>query len=304
MIKKAEVGQTNTIKKMWNQCFPQEEESYIDYYFDEVYKPDNTIILIDNGIVQSSLQRIPHEMMFNNRVIRTSMIVGVTTLPQYQKQGNMKKLMSVVMDEIEHQELITLVQAYNPSLYESYGFKMIYNHKEATFTRNLIEKISNDGCSYDIRSEDMLQLYATFVKRFNGYYIRDVENFNQLKKEISAQRGKILGYYNEKGQLQAYATCLFTNKEVVMEEIIYLNSLALTKLINLGLQIRSVVKVHTSEVEDLRIIYPGVEVSDYGFTMARVNDYDLFNRLYQVQSKTIEEAFTSSGKPLYMNEFY
>ncbi|MEG0238947.1 GNAT family N-acetyltransferase [Anaerorhabdus sp.] len=304
MIKKVESGQTNTIKKMWYQCFPQEEEKYIEYYFDEIYKPENTVILIENGIVQSSLQRIPHEMMFNNRVIRTSMIVGVATLPQYQKQGNMKKLMQVAIDEIEHQELITCIQAYNPALYEPYGFKMVYNHKETTFTRNHVQKISNEGCSYNVSSEDMLQLYATFVKRFNGYYIRDVKNFNQMKKESAAQGGKILGYYNEKGHLQAYAVCLFTNKEVVMEECIYLNSLALTKLINLALQIRGIVKVHTSEVEDLRILYPGVEVKDYGFTMARVNDFDLFNRLYQVNATTIDEVFASSGRPLYMNEFY
>lgn len=304
MIKKADKSQTGSIKHMWLTCFPQEEESYIDYYFDKIYKPENTLVLIENGIAQSSCQRIPHEIMFNNRILRTSMIVGVTTLPTYQNRGNMAKLMEVVMDEVNHQELVTLVQAYNPALYEKYGFEMVYYHKETTFTRNEVQRISNEGCSYLIHSEDMLRLYASFVKRFNGFYIRDVAAFDRIKAEIEAQHGKIIAYYNEKQQLQGYATCLFTNKEVIFEECIYMNSVALTKLINLALQIRPVVKVNTSQVEDLRILFPGVDVKDVGFTMARINDLELFNRLYQVQATSLEEAFASSGKPLFMNEFY
>lgn len=304
MIKKAEKGHTNIIKNMWSTCFPQEETSYTEFYFEHIYKPENTLVVVENSIVQSSCQRIPHEIMFNNRVLRTSMIVGVTTLPAYQHRGNMNKLMEVVMDEVNHQELITLVQAYDPTLYEKYGFEMMYYHKETTFTRNDVQKVSNEGCSYLIHSEDMLRLYASFVKRFNGFYIRDRAYFDRLKEEIKAQQGKIIAYYNAKQQLEGYATCLFHNNEVVFEECIYMNSIALTKLINLALQIKPIVKVNTSQVEDLRFLFPNVEVQDVGFTMARINDMELFNRLYQVQATSIAEAFASSGKPLFMNEFY
>lgn len=304
MIKKAENGHTSSIKSMWTTCFPQEDASYTDFYFEHIYKPENTLVLIEQGILQSSCQRIPHEMMFNNRVLRTSMIVGVTTLPTYQKKGNMKKLMDVVMDQVNHQELITLVQAYDPTLYEKYGFEMMYYHKETTFTRKDIQKISNEGCSYLIHSEDMLRLYASFVKRFNGFYIRDCATFDRLKLEIERQHGKIIAYYNEKQQLEGYATCIFTNNEVIFEECIYMNSIALTKLVNLALQIKPIVKVNTSQVEDLRFLFPEVVVEDKGFTMVRINDMELFNRLYQVHATSVKEAFASSGKPLFMNEFY
>lgn len=304
MIKKAEKGHLNAIKTMWATCFPQEDPSYTNFYFEHIYKPENTLVLIEQGMLQSSCQRIPHEIMFNNRVLRTSMIVGVTTLPTYQNKGNMKKLMDVVMDEIDHQELITLVQAYDPTLYEKYGFEMMYYHKETTFTRNDIQKISNEGCSYLVNSEDMLRLYASFVKRFNGFYIRDCATFDRLKQEIEAQHGKIIAYYNEKQQLEGYATCIFTNKEVIFEECIYMNSIALTKLVNLALQIKPTVKVNTSQVEDLRFLFPSVTVKDVAFTMARINDMDLFNRLYQTKATSVTEAFESSGRPLFMNEFY
>lgn len=304
MIKRAEKSQTSIIKEMWNVCFPQEEESYIDFYFEDCYKPENTIVLSESNIIQSSLQRIPHDMMFNGRVIRTSMIVGVATLPRYQKQGNMRELMDIVIDEIEHQELITLVQAYNPALYEKYGFTMIYNHNETTIHRNEVPHTSNEGCSYEVTSEAMMKLYATFVKRFNGFYVRDVDYFDRLKIEVAKQKGKIVAYYNTDGKLEAYGKLLPNSKELIIEECIYLNTVALMKIVNLALQYRGTVKLNTSEGEDLRILFPNSEVETNGSTMARINDFDLFNRLYGLNVNSIEEAFSSSGKPLFLNEFY
>lgn len=304
MIKRAEKSQTSIIKEMWNVCFSQEEESYIDFYFEDCYKPENTIVLSESNIIQSSLQRIPHDMMFNGRVIRISMIVGVATLPRYQKQGNMHKLMDIVIDEIEHQELVTLVQAYEPSLYERYGFTMIYNHNETTIHRNEVPHTSNEGCSYEVTSEAMMRLYATFVKRFNGYYVRDVEYFDRLKLEVAKQKGKIVAYYNNDGKLEAYGKFLPNSKEIIIEECIYLNTIALMKIVNLALQYRAVVKLVTSDSEDLRVLFPNSEVEKKGSTMARINDFDLFKRLYGVDVSTIEEVYASSGKPIFLNEFY
>ncbi len=303
MINYAKVNQTKQIQEMWKQCFPQESLKYNEFFFKNKYFPENTLVFSENGEVQASLQRYPHEIMMHERILKTSMIVGVATLPQHQGQGKMKALMDVVLDHVEHQELVTLIQAYEPELYEKYGFEMVYYHRSWKIHRNQVKKISNKGCSYDVQSSQMLKLYANFVKHFNGFYIRDEAYFDLLRKEVEAQNGKIIAYYNEDGLLEAYGTLLPKREEVVLEECIYMNSLALTKLVNLALQHRAIVSLKTSTGEDLGVLFPEAEVKESGFMMAKVNDFDLFNRLYGTSATTTKEAFEMGKKSLYINEF-
>ena len=56
------------------------------------------------------------------------------------------------------------------------------------------------------------------------------------------------------------------------------NSVALFKLLNLALQLKPEIILHTTQDEHLEKIIKDVTWQDYGFTMARINDYDLFNR--------------------------
>ncbi len=303
MIERAKGIHTKQLQELWNQCFPQESVNYTEFFFKHKYCPENTLVIAENGKVQASLQRYPHEIMMNDRILKTSMIVGVLTHPDFRMQGKMKELMKESLDHAEHQELVTLIQSYDASLYEDYGFEMVYYHKEFKIHRDQIKRLSNKGCSYDVDSEEMLKLYATFVKHFNGFYIRDVAYFDLLKEEVDAQNGKIIAYYNEEGVLEAYGTLLPKNQEVVLEECIYMNSVALMKLVNLALQHRAWVTLYTSNAENLNVLFPKAEVNEVGFMMAKVNDFDLFNRLYGTDVSTTKEAFEVSGKSLYINEF-
>ncbi len=303
MIKRAERVHTSIIEEMWAVCFPQESVLYNDFFFRNYYSPKRTLIFSEDNRVKASLQRYPHEMMMNGRILQTSMIVGVATFPEHQGQGCMNKLMEKALDQIEHQELITWIQAYNPDLYKKFGFEMVIYHNELTITADQVKKISNKGCSYDVDSEAMMKLYASFVRHFNGFYIRDKAYFDTLKKSVEAQHGKVIAYYNDQGELEAYGILLPKKKEVVLEECIYLNTVALMKLVNLALQHRPTVRLHTSDTEGLSVLFPTAQTRKYGAAMARVNDIELFNRLYGTSISTVKEAFASSGKPLYLNEF-
>ena len=113
MITKATKEQATEVKNLWKVCFPQEDEGYIDYYFKNLFVPENCFVYVEDGHVVSAIIRAPHAMMFNDKVLRTSMILGVGTLPEYRKRGYMKRLMEIVLDACEHTELITLIQAYD-----------------------------------------------------------------------------------------------------------------------------------------------------------------------------------------------
>ena len=303
MITKATKEQATEVKNLWKVCFPQEDEGYIDYYFKNLFVPENCFVYVEEGHVVSAIIRAPHAMMFNDKVLRTSMILGVGTLPAYRKRGYMKRLMEIVLDACEHTELITLIQAYDQKLYEPYGFRNIYNRSTYRLTRDDVKRSTNFGCSYEPTAIDLLKVYSAFIRRFNGYYARDLEYFVKYKKEINAQGGKIVAYYNGKDQIRGYATMLPKGDVLEIEELIYLDSTALLKLCNETLFEKDVVELHVSEAEDLTLVFPETKVETYGSTMARLNDAKLFSKLVGRDIATVEQAFATSIKPLNLNEF-
>ncbi len=303
MIERSNPNLTAGIKSVWRQCFTNEDDRYTEFFFRLIYKPEYGYAITDRGRVVSTLCRIPHAIMFNGRVLATSMIVGVATVPDARNKGHMHDLMDTVLDACTHSELITLIQAYEPALYEPYGFRMIYNRSDYTVTRLDVQRITNVGCAYDPSPIDMLKCYSAFISRFNGFYARDLEYFVRYKKEITAQGGKIVAYYDSKGQIRGYASVLFGGKEATVEECVYLDSMSLMKLINAALQERPVVHVMVSAAENLNKLIPNAQRRDFGSTMARLNNPELFSRLFGTEVRTVEEAFALSSRPLNLNEF-
>ena len=299
MIKKATAEQTAEIKEIFSICFPNEDTRYMDYFFKNVFEPENCYVNIVDGKIVSTLIRNPHAIMFNGRVLQASMIMGVATLPEYRRKGYMQELMDVVLDACEHSELLTLIQSESPVIYEPFGFSTVYKRKDVRLERKDVKRITNFGCAYEPTAIDLLKVYSAFIRRFNGFYARDLQYFVDYKKEIIAEGGKIVAYYNGKDQIQGYAVMIPQGKELCVEEIVYLDSMSLNKLCNAALQERRVIHLHVSEAEDLTKLFPEAKVRTYSSTMARLNDARLFNK----KVTTVEEAYAISQRPLNLNEF-
>ena len=303
MIKKATAEQTAEIKEIFSICFPNEDTRYMDYFFKNVFEPENCYVNIVDGKIVSTLIRNPHAIMFHGRVLQASMIMGVATLPEYRRKGYMQELMDVVLDACEHSELLTLIQSESPVIYEPFGFSTVYKRKDVRLERKDVKRITNFGCAYEPTAIDLLKVYSAFIRRFNGFYARDLQYFVDYKKEIIAEGGKIVAYYNGKDQIQGYAVMIPQGKELCVEEIVYLDSMSLNKLCNAALQERRVIHLHVSEAEDLTKLFPEAKVRTYSSTMARLNDARLFSRLFNKKVTTVEEAYAISQRPLNLNEF-
>lgn len=294
---------TEELREIWKTCFPETDPRYTDFYFRNKYKPENCYVYMDGDKPVSVLMRNPHPVMFNDRVLQTSMILGVATLPEYRNKGYMHKLMKTVLDACEHTELITLIQSSTPKMYESMGFRVIYNRRKYTIERKDVHRTTNFGCSFDPAPLDLLKVYSAFIRRFNGFYPRDLEYFINYKKQIHAEGGKIVAFYNGKDQIRGYAVMIPVGEELMAEEIIYLDSGSLNKLCNACLQEKKTVHLLVSDAEDLTRIFPEAKMQRYQSTMVRLNDPELFSKLFNRRVSTVEEAFALSTRPLNLNEF-
>lgn len=304
MIKRANEEQMEEVKALWERCFPDVNPKYRDFLFRSALRPEDCFIETKEGSVVSSIIRNKHAIIFNNRVLQASMIMGVAVHPDYRQKGYMKKMMDIIIDACEHSELLTFIQTENPQLYEPFGFRTIYYRTQYQIQRKDVKRITNFGCAYDPTPIDLLKVYSAFIKRFNGFYARTLEDFLRYKKEIKAVGGKIVAYYNGKDQIMGYAAMVPEGNELRVEEMVYLDSMSLIKLCNAALQEKKVVNLYVSKAEDLRKVFPDAPYKHYASTMVKLNDAKLFSKVFRKNITTVEEAFALSEKPLNLNEFY
>ncbi len=301
MITKASGLDKQDVYKMWKSIFAQDDGGYTDFYFRTHYRNGETFVKKENNHVVGCASKHPHPVMMNDRLIQCSMILGVAVLKEQRGKGIMKELMKAMLDECDHQELITMIQAYNPKLYEPFGFKTVYTRKIWKITANEVKRI-NPQVSTTLFPKECVKLYGKFVSRFNGYIVRDEKYYELLIKEIEAENGRFVGYYNTKNQLEGYGILYLENNKLTIREAIYLNSVALNHIVNYALNLRHEIKLETSGAENLTKLFPNSEMIEEDYTMVRLNNPELFNRLFNCNVKTVEQAMKLHRKPLYMHE--
>lgn len=302
MIEQGNPSLTGGIRDCWKKSFTLEDPRFMDYFFRNVFRPEYAYADVENGRVAGSVMRIPHAVIFNGRVLQESMISRACTLPDFRNQGIMHDLMETVIDACSHTELITLMPADQNKNGSQWGFEPVAWRTDYLLTREDVKRITNFGCAFEPSPLDMLRVYSAYIRRFNGFYARDLEYFVRYKKEINARGGKIVAYYDARNVIQGYAAILIRGREAVVEECVYLNSIALNKVLNAALQERSSVHLHTSKAENLSSLFPNAAHEDYPSTLARLNDPELFSRLFNADVKTVQDAFALSRKPLNLSE--
>lgn len=304
MIERSQGHLKSGIRECWKRCFTTSDQRYTDYFFRYLYEDEfGYAKTIDHHVI-SSVCRIPMDYIYNGRVLKTSILTGLCTLPEERNGNHTEEVMDMVLDVCSHNELLTFVNTRKPEFYEKYGFKTIYKRSMYEITRENIKRINNYGCAYEPSPIDMLKVYSYFIRNFNGFKARDLEYFVKYKREVAARGGKLVAFYNGKDQIKGYAAIMIEGRIARIEEIVYLDSISLLKLINAALLERAEVYLHVSESENLSLIFPKVKRIDYDDVMVRLNDPQLFSRLFNTHVETVEDAFAISRKPLNLNEHY
>lgn len=302
-MKRATLNLMGNVKDLYLTCFPNENKRIVDYLFKSVLKPEKTIIEIMDNKVVSALSMVDDVIMINGRPIFASTIMMAATLPKYQNMGNMDKILNTVIDNLEHSELVSLVNTKNVDLFLKYGFRVLYRRNEYELTRDDVQRITNDGCIYDPSAIDMLKLYSSFMRRFNGYRIKTLEDFEKLRQGLNEQGGRIVAYY-ENNEIKGYAVMKVENKVIHIGECIYSDTLSLFKLLNVALQQRHTVYLNVSSAEKLDKLFPNAKYKVKDFMMMRLNNPELFNRLFNCSLVSVEEILLLSSKPLYISDLY
>ncbi|MDR0371310.1 MAG: GNAT family N-acetyltransferase [Prevotellaceae bacterium] len=130
MIQLADKQTTPQVRRMWKICF-DDRDDFIDLYFAEKYKEENTLIYLENNRAIASLQMLPYLFTFCGVELPVAYISGACTLPAHRGKGLMGKLLTASFATMQRRRIpiSTLIPAetWLYRYYARHGYAQVFD---------------------------------------------------------------------------------------------------------------------------------------------------------------------------------
>lgn len=280
-----------TMHTFWKEVY-SDKGSYVDSYFHTYYKDEQNRVLEIDGDIQASLQVHPKRLSLHGKLLKTSFIVA-----SLGSLSDQEALISSVLEEVSQRDLITMIQTNSPEHYESLGFETVIESRIYNMPSDMLPDFPMDGVILEPKIEDLMAVYREFTKHFTGYFDRNYDDFQRFRKHLKNQKGSIVGFMDD-GVLKGYAAIINHGTYVEVLECAYDKSGTLLRLLSFVSRGISRIVFHASESERITRLFPDIKSKKVPFIMARINDKDLFERLYHIKIISSYSAFNAFGLPL------
>ncbi len=295
IVEKAKLSDKDEIYQLWKEYFAFDDGGHTDYYFKELYSFASVFVIKKDGLIVSTAQVQRHQMMLGGRLITYAFILGVVTRKEFQGRGYMKHLLNEILKQQSHQDLISVIQGYQPEMYYRFGFMPYYIQETLFIDLNKQPLTYNNRVDSSFDSRSLKQLYKWFTANLNGYRNRDSNYYQLLEKRLKSTNSKLICAYNEQKQLMGYL--IYSNDEqLVIEEMLYYSHAIIFDLLAYLKPFNNEVVLNYYMFENLANLFNEAKVMKKNTTLIRINDDILFNKLYGTSD-------LMQFQPLYFNEY-
>ena len=229
-ITKATINDKKDIIQLWQDNFPDETKETTNFYFEHCYHHNYTYVLKNNDEIISVCQIIPYHMMKDHTIQPYDFIVGVCTKKEYEGQGCMKKLLSYILNQPEHQGNVYL-QAYIPDIYRSLGFYISHYHQIIEVNQENYMSKNQLQIKENYTSEELLILYNKFVRSFDEYRIRDTKYYENYFLPITNIFNQNITVFEDNTECIGYIVYEKNENSIHVYEIIYQSQDTLNSMI-------------------------------------------------------------------------
>ncbi|MFI3209724.1 MAG: GNAT family N-acetyltransferase [Peptostreptococcaceae bacterium] len=229
MIRYAKEKETTDVEYIWNYCF-DDTEDFVNYYFNDKYKLENNVVMLEDNEVVSSLQLNKYRLNLNNKLYDTSYVVGVSTLPENRGRGFMKDIMKFSLNEMyKNDELISILMPIDFRLYRKFGYENCYDINQYELDINEISNFRISGTFKKVNDEnieELIKIKNRCLKNYNGNIERDNFYYLNLLKETKSENGHI--YINDQ---DGYLVYMIKGSSMFIREIYYKNITSLKSML-------------------------------------------------------------------------
>ncbi len=228
-IRYAEDGDRLALKEMWKLCFSIDTDVFIDFYFDHVYRNEETLIHVENNIPVASLQILPYQIKLKQRRFEAGYISGAMTHPDFRRKGYMERLLIFAFEEMKKKNIsfTFLIPQENWlfDFYAKYGYQKAFPactskrfDPEIPVNTNLISddcKINIYNNFNDIEIDYLYAVYSYFLEQKENVVLKTRRQFSNLLCDFFMDDGIL--FANEKGITFAFEN----NENILLKEFFY-----------------------------------------------------------------------------------
>ncbi len=199
MIRYLEEQEICKSRELYEQSFPEDSNSFVDYYYSEKIKSSKVLVAEEDYIV-AMLHQNSYKMSFREKIRDIDYIVAVATDERHRRKGLMRSLLKYALDSMyEEKKPITFLLPANKAYYEPFGFNFISSYYEQILDEDIEVKRYTES-DY----EALLEFCKNyFEENYELYCIRDEYYLDRLIKELKSEDGYIELFYKE-GQITGY----------------------------------------------------------------------------------------------------
>lgn len=196
-------SETSLVQSIWTTCFPEDSPAFIDWYFKNRYRPEQTLGLFDDHDLLANLQMVPQKIVLRGNVLPAHMIVGAATLPKAQRNGYMQMLLHAAFEQCHTNTPISILYPFRYSFYRRMGYATVSDRIIATIPSVQILPQTVDYQA--IHENDDLHLYEIdqiFANRFASHLIHAPYQITWQNQEFSLENA--IGLKDEKNTWYAW----------------------------------------------------------------------------------------------------
>ena len=306
MVVQPKKSDKQQLYNLWKTIFAYADGGSINYFFNEQYSAEDFYLIKDakEDLIVAGLLRDQKKLYLNGHLFAVSILDNLFTLYKYRNQGIMNSLLKSVIKELEYSELFTLIKTSKAKDFTQLGFETIYYKKRYFIKREDLFNVDGYSISKDFRIKELVLVYKDFTSRFNGYLIRDEESFANYISMLKASGKEVFVTRNKNKEIFGYMVYNYVASELVVLELIYLDSTALLTLLNQAMGMNAYIYVDVSEGENLDRVFPKLTYEIIDYMMIRINDKKLFKRMFDVETTSMKSILKYNRKPLHIGYYW
>jgi GNAT superfamily N-acetyltransferase len=105
MIQFSELIHLPHLRYLWRQSFPDDSRRFVRFYFEHVFRCDQTLVFLVDNHVASALQMIPYQLQLGDSLSTGAYLSGVMTHTSYRRRGYMTQLLEAAFEHLRSRKI-------------------------------------------------------------------------------------------------------------------------------------------------------------------------------------------------------
>ncbi|MEK5182229.1 GNAT family N-acetyltransferase [Paenibacillus odorifer] len=272
----------------------------------ERFKAERVWGAFEEGTLEAKLTLLPFQVYIQGRLVPMGGLAGVATWPENRRQGHVAKLLAHTLQTMnEAGQTLSFLHPFLIPFYRKFGWEVYCEYKKYSIpVAKFPKKVEVEGkVRRGVKDIVVLDnLYNRFAVRYNGTLKRDLDWW---ENSVLDDEGQTAVFYSQLGEPEGYVLYKIENRELVIDEFVFLNEQARqglwTFLANHDSMVTgaSLKLVPSDDMLPFLLPDPRIEQENYPYFMARIVNAKVF-----VESYSFKRHSSQKKQVIYIEDKY